>query len=155
MHAVPSNHRCRHASTLVELLVVIAVIAVLVGLILPAVQAAHRAARSAKCKSNLRQLGIATSMLLIDTDRYPTGVSEIARDHVPSWSRGPDGRRRDQPDSITACPRDIRLVRVRQKGETVGRFIRRWACFFGAGNGLEVANTGGETPLEPRSRIPP
>jgi prepilin-type processing-associated H-X9-DG protein/prepilin-type N-terminal cleavage/methylation domain-containing protein len=50
----------RQAMTLVELLVVIAIIGVLIGLLLPAVQSARAAARSAQCKSQMRQVGIAT-----------------------------------------------------------------------------------------------
>jgi prepilin-type N-terminal cleavage/methylation domain-containing protein len=50
----------RRGFTLVELLVVIAIIGALVGLLLPAVQSARESARATQCRTNLREVSLAT-----------------------------------------------------------------------------------------------
>jgi prepilin-type N-terminal cleavage/methylation domain-containing protein/prepilin-type processing-associated H-X9-DG protein len=65
-------YRRRLAFSLVELMVVIAIIALMAGLGMPAYERAIATARSAKCASNLRAIGVALTQAATDNNNeYP------------------------------------------------------------------------------------
>ncbi|MBI3418269.1 MAG: DUF1559 domain-containing protein [Verrucomicrobia bacterium] len=67
-----SNHEA--GFTLIELLVVIAIIAIIASLLLPALARSKATAKTAACKNNLRQLGLALNLYVHDFAFYPPHI---------------------------------------------------------------------------------
>lgn len=96
-----ANDPTRRGFTLVELLVVVAIIGLLIALLLPALQQSRAAARSAACKSNMRQIGLAVQMYANNHNgRFPLTAHAGT---TSSWvySLGPY---LENVDNIRICP---------------------------------------------------
>ncbi|BDI30345.1 hypothetical protein CCAX7_23960 [Capsulimonas corticalis] len=84
------HRRALAGFTLIELLVVIAVISILAALLFPTFFAAREKARSAACSSNLRQIGMAMSMYMEDSDGLYPWAKDPSDEHTSIWLPFPD-----------------------------------------------------------------
>jgi Protein of unknown function (DUF1559) len=89
LSAAKSLMRRRPATTLLELLVVVAIIAMLTGLSLPAINAARESGRATVCKNNLRQIALAALLHENAQGYYASGGWAGGWSPVPGRGFGP------------------------------------------------------------------
>ena len=121
-HRGSSARRRVGAFTLIELLVVIAIIAILAALLLPALHRGKESARSAVCKSNLRQQGIALQLYADDYSFYPPSHESFGLNSPlnNSWMGLLKLHRGRSWDDVFRCP----------KREAAGYGINVWGTGF-------------------------
>lgn len=97
----------RRGFTLLEMLIVIVILAILVGLIVPMISRATVSANTAKCASNLRQIG--TGLMLYSAENAgffpPTTHTTGSRRIEESWIYG-IAEYLDNVDQVRVCPAD-------------------------------------------------
>ena len=103
--------------TMIELLVVIAIIAMLAALLLPALSRAKESAKSAVCKSNLRQQGIALQIYADDHGFYPPASEFYQLNSLKNRSWENILPRTGWSQSIFDCPkREVAGYGINERG---------------------------------------
>lgn len=135
----PSQPR---AFTLIELLVVVGIIGLLVGILLPVLSRARAAAESARCLSNLHQLGIATAQYESETKGFlPYPTRSLSGDNKAITGQ-------DVAENMVwynVLDPDLQSLRIKANYDDVRRFTAIKQCpvwlSFGAADPNRVSTT--------------
>lgn len=131
--------------TLIELLVVIAIISILAGILFPVFGTARAKARQVNCLSNLKQIGLSTSMFAQDhDDQLPAAASTDPQGHQ-YWYEYLDPYLKNRavlhcPDGVVATPSVNYSINVNLQAAKLNSVADASRVLW-AGDGIEeVAN---------------
>jgi prepilin-type N-terminal cleavage/methylation domain-containing protein/prepilin-type processing-associated H-X9-DG protein len=145
----------RGGFTLIELLVVLAVIGLIAALLLPALSRGKAAAKSAACKSNLRQLGIALEMYVSDYEKYPGNGALYSGPYlVAMWGTGMNwlkpylGERQGPNDRFYSFGTQLNVFHcpARPPDHLAGFFNQPGVDLYPLGYGYNELGTGWRSP---------
>lgn len=122
----------RRALTLIEILVVLAIIGVLIGMLLPAVQRARESANYIKCRSQLRQIGLAIHNYEAQTGQLPGAGSATHQNSVLTtilpYLELDNLRQLIQHDQPLFVPYYGLIVVNPTQAQAVGSIVRAFVC---------------------------
>lgn len=133
----------RRAFTLIELLVVISIIALLSAMLLPAITMVRTAAKSSKCQSALRQIGMAAFSYSSDNEGLiirawgsafsdPSWMQVLA-EPLEAFSGGTGLSNINRRSVIWGCPLASRAATVPAKGIGFGISLTMYSMWDGPG----------------------
>jgi prepilin-type N-terminal cleavage/methylation domain-containing protein/prepilin-type processing-associated H-X9-DG protein len=126
----------RRAFTLIELLVVIAIVSILAALLLPSLQGAKRAARTAFCMNNQKQIFLALELYRDDSDgRLPPGDPLIPQGDI-EYGRWASRLVPRYMPKVPRCPEE-----QNNYGGYTSYGLNRWVLYYFGGPAHKIPGT--------------